>query len=128
MAHNSLNLGETAFYQGNYSQAEAFCTEGLTLAVETRSNSETAEAIEGLAQLACAKEHYAQAGRLFGVAEKLRETLGFRYDRNERTHHEQGVASTRAALGEVALAAAWADGRAMTLEQAIEYALAPNVQ
>ena len=128
MAHNSLNLGETAFYQGNYSQAEAFCTEGLTLAVETRSNSEIAGGFEGLAQLACATGHYAQAGRLFGMAEKLRETLGFRYDRNERTHHEQGVASTRAALGEVALAAAWADGRAMTLEQAIEYALAPNIQ
>jgi hypothetical protein len=61
---------------------------------------------------------------LFGMAKKLRETLGFRHERNERTHHEQGVASTRAVLGEVALAAAWAEGQAMTLEQVISYALA----
>jgi non-specific serine/threonine protein kinase len=128
MAYNSRYLGEIAVRQGNYTQAAAFCTEGLTLAIETRSNSETAGGIEGLAQLACAKGNYAQAGRLFGMAEKLRETLGFRHERNDRTHHDQGVASTRAVLGEVALAAAWAEGRAMTLEQAIEYALVPDCQ
>jgi hypothetical protein len=33
------------------------------------------------------------------------------------------VAPLRAALGEEAFAAAWAAGRAMTLEQAIAYAL-----
>jgi len=33
------------------------------------------------------------------------------------------VAEGRAALGEAAFAAAWSEGRAMSLEQAIEYAL-----
>ena len=35
----------------------------------------------------------------------------------------QGVAVTRAALGEAAFTAAWAEGRAMPLERAIAYAL-----
>ncbi len=37
---------------------------------------------------------------------------------------EQNMLITRAALGEAGFKAAWAEGRAMTLEQAIEYALA----
>ena len=35
----------------------------------------------------------------------------------------RSVASARAALGEATFVAAWAEGQAMTLDQAIEYAL-----
>jgi hypothetical protein len=41
----------------------------------------------------------------------------------QRHFNERGVASLRAQLDEAALVTAWAKGRAMTLEQAIEYAL-----
>ena len=37
--------------------------------------------------------------------------------------YEQGVASARAELGEEEFQKAWAEGRAMSIEQAIEYAL-----
>jgi hypothetical protein len=37
--------------------------------------------------------------------------------------YERTVAETRAALGDAAFAAAWAEGRAMSLEQAVEYGL-----
>jgi hypothetical protein len=36
--------------------------------------------------------------------------------------YEWNVAATRAGLGEEAFAAAWSQGQAMTLEQAIEHA------
>jgi hypothetical protein len=36
---------------------------------------------------------------------------------------DRAVAATRRSLGEEAFAAAWAEGRAMTLEQALAYAL-----
>jgi hypothetical protein len=38
--------------------------------------------------------------------------------------HDQRIASARAALGNAAFTSAWGEGRAMTLEQAIEYTLA----
>jgi hypothetical protein len=41
----------------------------------------------------------------------------------ERAEHEQAIASARAALGDEAFAAAWADGSKMTVEQAIAFAL-----
>ena len=41
----------------------------------------------------------------------------------DRADHDRDVAAVRAALGEAAFAAAWAEGRAMTMEQAIAEAL-----
>ncbi len=37
--------------------------------------------------------------------------------------HDRGVETIRSQLGEAALRTAWAEGRAMTLEQAVGYAL-----
>ena len=42
---------------------------------------------------------------------------------DERACYERSVAAARAQLDEAAFAAAWAEGRAMTLEQAILFAL-----
>jgi hypothetical protein len=41
----------------------------------------------------------------------------------ERDEHDRAVATARAELGEEAFAAAWEEGKKMTMEQAVEYAL-----
>jgi len=51
------------------------------------------------------------------------ETLGARPPIAQGAEYERTMAEGRAALGEAAFAAAWAEGRAMSLEQALEYAL-----
>jgi hypothetical protein len=43
-----------------------------------------------------------------------------------RQSYQRGVAATHALLNDEAFAAAWASGRAMTLEQAVTYALETN--
>jgi hypothetical protein len=48
--------------------------------------------------------------------------------RQEQASYDRDFAAARAALGEAAFEVALGDGRVMTLEQAIEYALAPDVQ
>jgi len=65
-----------------------------------------------------------RAVRLFGAAEALREAIGLLSAPQERADYDARLAATRSRLGVVAFEAAWAEGRAMTLEQAIEYALA----
>jgi hypothetical protein len=60
-----------------------------------------------------------RAAQLFGAAEGLRARIGALGQPSERAVYEESVASVRAALGENAFSAAWAEGRAMTLEQAI---------
>jgi hypothetical protein len=78
---------------------------------------------EGLAGAAAGRGHYERAARLIGAAEASREALGRDRSAFEQSAHDRRVASTLAGLGGTAFAAAWAEGRAMTLEQAIEYAL-----
>ncbi len=51
---------------------------------------------------------------------------GFQLAPRDQADRDQRVASTQNALGDVAFAAAWAEGRAMALEQVIEYALAAS--
>ncbi len=69
-----------------------------------------------------------RAARLWGAAEALREVIGSPRPPNEREEYERGLATVREALGEEVFSAAWAEGRAMSLEQAIEYALQNSAQ
>ena len=58
-----------------------------------------------------------------GVAAAIRESLGMLLVPTERVRLARDRASMRATLGEAMLAETWAEGRAMTLEQAVAYAL-----
>ncbi len=50
-------------------------------------------------------------------------TPGWCLDSPDQAYNDECAASARAGLAETTFAAAYAEGRAMTLEQAIEYAL-----
>ena len=65
-----------------------------------------------------------RAARLFGAAEGLREVMGAPLPPADRAGRDRSVAAVRSALGEEAFAAAWAEGRAMSLEAAVAFALA----
>src|SRR5262249_5227198 len=81
------------------------------------------EDLEGLAAVTVAQAQPERAARLFGAAERLREEIGACVPRAERADHERSVAAVRTALGEEAFAAAWAAARALSLEQAVAFAL-----
>ena len=69
-------------------------------------------------------EDFQRAARLFGGAEALRAPVNSVIDLVDQPEYERQVALVRSQLGETSFTAAWAAGRAMTLDQAIEYALA----
>jgi hypothetical protein len=73
-----------------------------------------------------AEEKYVRntSSHLFGAAEALRDISGTLVEAPDRPAYDSAVAAVRAALGEAACAAAWAEGRALPLDQAIDYALA----
>jgi hypothetical protein len=60
---------------------------------------------------------------LFGAGEALREEVGASVLSFYRADYDRGVAAVRAGLGAPAFERAWAEGRALTWEQAIELAL-----
>lgn len=66
-----------------------------------------------------------QAARLFGAVESLVESIGMagRMNPSDQKEFDDYVTIVRAQLDDASFAAAWAEGRAMTMEQAIAYAL-----
>ena len=63
-----------------------------------------------------------RAARLCGAAESLLERIGAVMVLTDPADLERTVAAGRAQLGEEGFAAAWAEGRRMSLEQAVAYA------
>jgi predicted ATPase/DNA-binding XRE family transcriptional regulator len=100
--------------------------ESLTLSRRLDSRYEVAA---GLLRLVEAEQHLedpARAVRLFWAARTLYDSIGVRHKRDD-PNLEKRLASCRVALGESAFAEAEAQGRAMTMEQAIEYALKSSI-
>jgi DNA-binding SARP family transcriptional activator len=65
----------------------------------------------------------ARAARLLGAAEALREEMGTPLSPAERPAYERLLAAVTAALDRTAFIHAWADGRSMTLDEAVDEAL-----
>jgi predicted ATPase/DNA-binding CsgD family transcriptional regulator len=82
-----------------------------------------ASVLEGLGEAARAQGEFERAVRLFGAAEVLREAIGTPAPLCERPDRESNVAAARAGLDDAAWEAAWAEGQAMSLGEAVEYAL-----
>lgn len=118
------NLGLAAFREGDYGRATALYHESIALFWQVEERIFTARCVEELAWVTCQQGNYGRATRLFGAAEAQREAFGASMPPAARAEHDQQVADARAQLAEATLSAAWAEGRAMTLEQAIEYAQA----
>jgi predicted ATPase/DNA-binding SARP family transcriptional activator len=127
IAWSLCNLGETALSAGDPVEAQAFFVESLVLFVQLEHPLGVPECVRGLALAAGAQcDRLPQAQRaalLLGAAEILRETLGASIPRYNLPEYERHVADVRSALSEEAFAALWAQGRALTLEQATSYAL-----
>ena len=105
-------------------RALALFRESLSLRKEMGARRGIAESLEGLAGMAgAAQGHHQRAARLFGAAAALRQTIGAPVPLVERAEVDRNVAATRAQLDEVTFGAAWAEGQAMTMEQAISFAL-----
>src|SRR5262249_54302749 len=114
--------GELALRQGDYGAARALWMESLAIHRERGSKGGIAKGLERLAAVSVAEAYPERAARLFGAAEGLRAAMGALLPPADRAEHDRSVATARTALGEEAFAAAWAEGRALTLEAVIRVA------
>jgi predicted ATPase/transcriptional regulator with XRE-family HTH domain len=124
VAEAQFELGRVARAQGDGLAAAQQLTASLVGYREYWGNKrEIASCLEELAGLAATMQHPMRAARLFGAAEVLRVSVGTPLPPVHRADYARDVALVRANMDEHAFAAAWAAGRAMTLEQAIACAL-----
>ena len=116
-------LGDDALQQNDYGRASGYFADALKLNRQGDYPWAIAEGLDGMAGVVCGENQHKRAGRLLGAASALREVLGDHRLPIAQGRFEQWIASTRKALGEAAFDEAWAEGRAMTMQQAVEYAL-----
>jgi predicted ATPase/class 3 adenylate cyclase len=120
----SLNgLGYVFWRQGEPVQAMVMYREFFAEFANTGDKRCVAMGLECLAEMAGTQGQPVLAARLFGAAETLREANGEPLWPVERSEYERNVAAVRAQLSEAGFAATWAEGRAMTLGEAVAYAL-----
>jgi tetratricopeptide (TPR) repeat protein len=116
-------LAQATLAQGDVVQAHALSIELLNLACDLKSQQGIAWGISQLASTAAAAGQLERAARLWGADEALREAAALLIWPDVQPIYDSDVAAARAQCDEATFAAAWADGRAMPLEQAIAYAL-----
>lgn len=117
------NLGYIALGEGAMARAAALFAEALALHRDVGNRVGVAECLGGLAAVAATQGWPLQAARLFGAVEALETTFSLPRLAAEQAERARYATATRAQLSEKALATAWAEGRAMALEQAITYVL-----
>lgn len=117
------NLGLVARDEGDYATARALYEESLALRWDLKFKQGIAESLDALAQLAYQQHQRKRAVRLWGAATDLREQIGTPRPPSDQVEFNRQTEQSRTNLGEVAYTAAFKEGRAMTIEQAIVYAL-----
>ena len=126
------NLAAAEFGDGNYSDADAHFTEGLTMQMQpggqiVGDKISISYSLDGLAALAARRGETELAAILAGAADHLRESINYNVEPAERRFRDTYVASLRAALPDDDFSRAYGRGRALKLEEAVELALGRNV-
>ena len=124
-AYAMFVLASLAHERGNVPRAGALYREAIGLAWEHHDRLCIRMALPGLAGLATLEGDPMRALRLAGVASALEENAGIWAFPPIRDRHEQWLAAAREAVDPESGTAAFAEGRAQSLDEAVAYALEP---
>ena len=119
-------LGRVSLQEGEAEGAEQGYAASLRLWRELSDRRGIAACLEGWGEVALARDRPARVVHLCAAAAALREAIGAPPWPIEQARYERTVATARAQLGEAAFAAAWDEGRALAIEDAITLALASS--
>jgi len=115
-------LGTAQIRQGNLVRGVPALQEALLIAQQLDSKQEIAWALINIGDAATAHGDSVRAVRLYLAAKYIFDSIGV-WRQDHEAELEEKLALCRAALSETEFAEAEAQGRAMTMEQAIEMAL-----
>jgi predicted ATPase/DNA-binding CsgD family transcriptional regulator len=112
-------LGKVLAAEADYAAARTQYEESLEISGALGAKWIIAACLLGLGEVVAAQQKLAWAAQLWGAADALRDALGIPIPLVERAEYERSLSAARVHLGERAFAAAWAQGRSMTPEQAL---------
>ena len=111
-----------AIAQGEPDQAERDAHDALARAAEDEAYLFIPDILECLGTLAGEAGSHREAARLFGAAEAIRQRIGAVRFKIYDAGYEASVATLRDALSDNDFDSAWAEGAALSTEEAVAYA------
>lgn len=124
------DLGGIALARGDYEGAVQLLREPLRLGWESDYKVPSQFCLHWLACVAASRGRLVRAARLWGVVEGMQEAYGVHIApiTLSLSDYEDRLSIARSQLGEEVWSGAWAEGKAMPLEQAVGYALSEEVE
>ena len=104
-------------------QAYQLFVQGQKRFAEAASKIGVAYALEGMASLAVMQDKFDKAAQIFAWADAAREEIGDQRPPVEQADVDRDLATIRAHIDEAEIQNVRAEGRAMTMQQAIEFTL-----
>jgi predicted ATPase len=118
-----FNLAWVSLHTGNYRTAKVRFEESLELSREDEDKIGVIGCLAGFASIRGMSGKPEEAARLFGAFECLLESSGSRMDPSDQKEIDHYMTVVRGQLDDATFAKAKTEGRAMTLEQAVAFAL-----
>ena len=117
-----LTRARVEIAQGNVEHAERDAHKAMAVAAALDNHVTTADTLECLASVARDSDSHREAARLFGAADAVRRRIGVVRFKVYDAWYDAAVAAVREALGNSDFDAAWAEGAALSTQEAIAYA------
>jgi predicted ATPase/class 3 adenylate cyclase/DNA-binding CsgD family transcriptional regulator len=117
-----LGRARIALAAGGREEAERDAHDALACAASSGAYQPIAGILECLADLAGIAGKHNEAARLVGAAEAFRRRGGMVRFNVHQAGYESSLATLRQAMGEPAFETAWAEGAALSTEEAVAYA------
>jgi predicted ATPase/class 3 adenylate cyclase len=118
-------LGMLALQRSQYRLAKQFFVDYFHITRTLTEKISTCDLLMGAAAVAAGTDQPERAAKLYGAAQALLETTDYRIPPFDRAEFDRHTQIARLQLGEVKFEVLVTEGRAMTIEQAIAYALEP---
>ena len=116
------NLASTACLLGDYNSALSYALESLKVSEELEDKISTGIALNVFAASAVAAGEVEKAGRFCGAAQTAFDAEDYKLEKVDREFLDRYVRQARSAIGDEAFEAAQAEGRAMSMKDAITLA------
>lgn len=117
------NLGHIMHNSGDDARAHAFLVESLQLARQLGGNPSIAECLHDLAGVWVSQGQPERGARLFGASQMLRDNMHTIMYPAQHVPYERDVALGLSQIDKAAWDAAWAQGRAMSIDDACALAM-----
>jgi hypothetical protein len=123
LASTLLRLGQALIQEGDALQSKKLAEESLEIYRELNITDRRVYCLNIFAAVAGINRQDERAARLFGAAQAAAEELDVETEYFYHMTYDPIIADIREQIGEAGFNQAWAEGRKMTLEQAVELAL-----